>query len=416
MKFHMTQTSIATLKPKDKPYWLTDDDCKNLRLYVGTSDKAKAWYARYRDEYGKSQTVKLGPADALTVAQAREMARKVAVRVSQGEPVKKEKPAEVLALGAYLNDIYFPYARRSLKSADETIRKITANFTPYFSKPINGLSPVVFEKWRNTRMADGAKTATVNKILSALTAALNWGVKKRHIPENPLRGLGKEPEKDSTHIVRYLSPDERERLENALIEREGNLLDETESAKENEFFDYLRPAVLLSLNTGIRRNTLFSLLWGDVDFTTQTVCLRGEIAKNSKTARIPINDDAADVLMAWREQSIQSDDSDLVFPSKTGGKVGNFQHVWRAWGEVLKMAQIDNFRWHDMRHDFASQLVMKGVDLNVVRELLCHSDIKMTMRYAHLAPEFKLNAVQVLNRRTKGDKVIGRIRKVVGDE
>jgi site-specific recombinase XerD len=54
---------------------------------------------------------------------------------------------------------------------------------------------------------------------------------------------------------------------------------------------------------------------------------------------------------------------------------------------------------------------MRGIDLNTVRELMGHADMKMTMRYAHLAPESKLNAVQVLNRRTKGDKIIGRIRK-----
>jgi integrase len=78
---------------------------------------------------------------------------------------------------------------------------------------------------------------------------------------------------------------------------------------------------------------------------------------------------------------------------------------------VLKDARIENFCWHDLRHTFASWLVMRGVNLNTVRELMGHSDMKMTMRYAHLAPESKLNAVQVLNRRTKGEKIIGRIRK-----
>ncbi|MDR1509243.1 MAG: tyrosine-type recombinase/integrase [Synergistaceae bacterium] len=91
------------------------------------------------------------------------------------------------------------------------------------------------------------------------------------------------------------------------------------------------------------------------------------------------------------------------------------QEVKTAWRALLVNAKIENFRWHDMRHDFASQLVMKGVDLNTVRELMCHESMTMTMRYAHLAPESKLNAVQVLNRRTKGSKIIGRIRQAQND-
>ena len=99
----------------------------------------------------------------------------------------------------------------------------------------------------------------------------------------------------------------------------------------------------------------------------------------------------------WKEQANKTAPNTFVFPSpKTGKKIDHCNSAWKA---LLKRANIYNFRWHDMRHDFASQLTMAGVDLNTVRDLMGHADIKMTLRYAHLAPENRLQAVKVLDQK-----------------
>ena len=139
---------------------------------------------------------------------------------------------------------------------------------------------------------------------------------------------------------------------------------------------------------------MFSLLWGDVDFNSNTMTLRASVSKAGKTLSLPLNSVAVKVLSSWREQSPKAIATALVFPSPRGG--GEFDNCKRAWAALVQNAQIENFRWHDMRHDFASQLVMRGVDLNTVRELMGHASLTMTLRYAHLAPKNKLRASEIL--------------------
>ena len=150
--------------------------------------------------------------------------------------------------------------------------------------------------------------------------------------------------------------------------------------------------VVLSLNTGLRRGEVFSLTWHCVNFQTKTLTVEGVTAKSGQTRHIPLNAEALNVLRQWRNQTKAEG---LVFPGKHGNRLDN---VRKSWAGLLKNASITGFRWHDLRHDFASKLVMAGVPLNTVRDLLGHADLATTLRYAHFAPDYRAQAVGMLRR------------------
>jgi len=162
------------------------------------------------------------------------------------------------------------------------------------------------------------------------------------------------------------------------------------------FVDHIKPIILLSLNTGMRRGEVFTLQWKDIDWNNRTLSIPGPNAKSGSTRHIPLNQEAFNTLEFWKTMSLSTTSDSLVFPGKGGSVLIDTKHSWQT---ILKLAEIENFRWHDMRHHFASRLVMAGVDLNTVRELLGHSDLKMTIRYAHLCPKLKAAAVEKLDHR-----------------
>jgi integrase len=412
MSKHLTQSYVSSLNPDpDKPIWITDDEVKNLKLYVGTSG-AKVWYLYYRDQNGKKASKKLGSFDVLTVAQARDMAKEVGGRVLRGENVKKERPTPKLTYGDFLRGFYEEWVTANRRTGQETMQILNSTFGFLMQQPIEDLSVLELEQWRTKRINEGRKAATINRLTVALKASLNWAVQNDITKENPIARLRPLREDDSDKKVRYLSPEERERLYAALDAREARKKEERDrynlwsverkkpllpDLKKCAFVDHLKPMVIVSLNTGIRQGSLFQLRWNDIDFREGNLTVRATTEKTGKLLHIPMNDAVVEVLNAWRRQT-RGEDSGLVFPSpKTGEEMDNCQN---AWERLLQDANIKNFRWHDMRHDFASQLVMKGVDLNTVRELMGHADMKMTLRYAHLAPSVKADAVKLLTQTT----------------
>jgi len=149
----------------------------------------------------------------------------------------------------------------------------------------------------------------------------------------------------------------------------------------------------VALHTGLRQSNEFHLLWADVNFDTVTITVRR--SKSGEAYHVPMNED---VRAALRDLPSRLR-SEWVFPSDTGKTpvdAKNYMH--RVFNPALKRARIAGFRWHDLRHTFASRLVMAGVDIRTVQELMGHKTLAMTLRYAHLSPAHRLDAVQRLTR------------------
>lgn len=147
---------------------------------------------------------------------------------------------------------------------------------------------------------------------------------------------------------------------------------------------------MTALHTGFRASELLSLTWKDIDFRRHMITVRATYAKNGESRVIPMNGVLTDTL---RTSRIKADKSDHVFCSRQGTPYRSFR---TAFERAVREAGIEDFTFNDLRHTFASRLVMAGVDLPTVQELMGHKDISMTLRYTHLSSDHKQRAVKAL--------------------
>lgn len=389
---------IKSLKPADKPFEVWDTRLKGLLLRVQPSG-AMSYYV----QYARGKRISLGRADILTPQQARDQAKEILADVFQGnDPSATAKPKVEHSFGSFIDGEYAAWAKANVRTHRGTLRRLNHSFADFRDLKLEEITPLLVERWRADRLNAGAKPSTVNRDLDDLKSSLGKAVQWGFIQAHPVEKV-KRTRVDDRATVRFLTEDEQKRLLTALDGREERLRAARERAngwrterkyqllpdlREAAYADHLKPMVLLSLHTGLRYGELANLTWGDLHLDQAILTVHGFKAKSQKTRHIPLNSAALSLLRSWEKQ--RAGDSPLVFPSRDGGP---FDNVRSSWEEALKTAEITGFRWHDLRHTFASLLVMKGVDLNTVRELLGHSDYQMTLRYAHLAPEHKAAAV-----------------------
>ncbi len=261
----------------------------------------------------------------------------------------------------------------------ETEKYIVKEFASLFGDtPLAQITTWQIEKWK----AEGGKRlnpVTVNRRLTVIKHMFKQAVEWDLVKSNP-----------ATLVKRFTVNSERTRF---LSQDEIQTLLET--CEKQITSPWLLPLVTLALNTGMRKGELLRLKWENLDLERGSITIIQSKTLRRKT--IAINEPAREALN-WLQENRYGE---LLLMWPWGDPIGKVT-VYDAFKKACSTAGITDFRFHDLRHTFASHLVMAGVDLVTVKELLGHKTINMTNRYTHLAQEHKAQAVAKLSERMQG--------------
>jgi len=305
----------------------------------------------------------------------------------------------------YLSDIELQIAREELKiPTDAAVDEFFENFMVYAEahvspktlekyktvissfqkfrsklKSVNKLSKITPEYLEDFKLARARKVekVTVNHDLKILGIVFNRAVKQNLIKKNPVKEV--ERFKVEQKEVRFFSLREIQKILESCSER-------------------MYPAYMILFHTGVRKGELLELEWDDVDFERQIIKIGpkdGWSPKGKRPREIPINDELFEVILEQRKKSKGS------YVLERNGSNRYDRTLWEDIKKLTRELGIKNANIHTFRHTFASYLIMNGVDIVTVKELLGHSEITTTMRYAHLMPNHKMWAVNKLKSITR---------------
>ena len=239
------------------------------------------------------------------------------------------------------------------------------------SPPIHTLTVEVLDQYRGHRRGEGVGPATINREMATLKHTLSKAVEWKL--------LRKAAREELTAIRKYQEPDGRLRYLSGPAEAD-RLLQACD--------DSIRPIVLTAIHTGMRKGELLGLTWDAVDMAHGFIRLRQ--TKNGKARALPLNETLWALFSCLRTRQ----DVPWVFHDAQGHRYKDVRHLF---DQACEEAGLTDFHFHDLRHTFASWLVMKGVPLATVSTLLGHTSPTMTLRYAHLSPKHLTSAVRVLD-------------------
>jgi integrase len=291
---------------------------------------------------------------------------------------KEQNKEPVPTLEAFHHEFLTSYAVNNNKPSEISAKEghFRVHLIPFFGrKKLDAIGARDIEKYKGTKLAAGYNKKTINNQLSTLRKLLNVALEWELIEKVPKV----KPFKPEPTDYDFLDFDESERLINA-----------AESG-------WTKAMVITALNTGLRLGELMALRWEDVDLVAGRLRVRqsawkGQMVtpKSGRPRELPLNSRVLAALKAHRHLR-----GEYVFCQDDGAPLTQ-QIARKALMRACKFAGLRHVQWHSLRHTFASQLVMRRVPMKAVQELLGHATMSMTMRYSHLSPDVRKDAVEVL--------------------
>ncbi len=326
---------------------------KQRGIFEKSADSG-VWWIRFADAAGRIRREKVGTVEeAETRLKLRKQEAKMGIlpRLAwRRRPVLFGKIAEEAL-------VYSDEHKRSKRHDRGRMKKLIGWFG---DRPADSISPREIE---TLFQAEKWSSATWNRYRALLSLTYRLAIRAGRLKENPARLVQHKAENNGR--VRFLTPKEEENLRKAI---------------RGEFAEH-EPELDLALYTGLRLSEQYGARWQDVDLERRVLTV--PLDKGGQTSHVPLSAPAIQALRKLRERRGQTE-------FVCGGT-----HSPRAWFEAaVEAGKIEGFTWHCLRHTFASRLVMSGADLRTVAELLRDKTLAMVMRYAHLAPDYKLDAVE----------------------
>jgi len=359
----LTKRSIESALPQDKDIILWDSEIKGFFCKITPSGK-KSYFLYYRTQGRRQRRPKIGDHGVMTCEQARNIAQRWLLEVSQGKDPSGEK--QELKANPTLKELSVRYmeeyaSRKKASSRAEDGRLWKNNILPILGQlKVSSLSRKDVARFHQTLHH---YPVAANRALALLSKALNlaelWGYRPNH--SNPCLHIKKYPEQKRE---RFLSTEEIARLMDAL---------EEETKESNNLWAVY--AIRLLLVTGCRMSEILTLMWDEVDLPHQ--CLRLRDSKTGKKV-VYISTIAVDILKSIPQQL---NNPYVICGAKNGKHLVNLQKPWRR---IRKKVGLDDVRLHDLRHTFASIAVSNGLSLPIIGALLGHKQTQTTARYAHL--------------------------------